>query len=54
MRFDERRVVVALDAEGGEPTVTEIDDAGVLAGADDDPRRFGGEAAVEFVRSAVR
>src|SRR5690606_32180640 len=45
VRLHERRVVVALDADGGEPAVADVDDTGVLTGADHHPGRLGGEAA---------
>ena len=35
--LDGRRVVVALDAEGGGDAVADVDDAGVLARSDEDP-----------------
>ena len=45
VRLDERWVVVALDAERSEPAIPDVDHAGVLTGAHDDPGRLGGEAA---------
>ena len=39
--LDGRRVVVALDADGGGDPVADIDHAGVLARADEHPRRLG-------------
>ena len=40
-----RRVVVALDADGGGDAVADVDHAGVLARADQHVRRLGGQAA---------
>ena len=45
VRLDGRRVVVALDADGGGDAVTDVDDAGALARADQHPRRLGRAAA---------
>ena len=45
IRLNERWVVVTLDPQGRQPVVTEVDDACILAGADDNPRGLGGEAA---------
>ena len=36
--LDVRGMVVALDSQRGQPTVTDVDDAGVLAGSDHHPR----------------
>ena len=41
VRLDGRRVVVALDADGGGDAVADVDHAGVLAGTDEHPGRFG-------------
>jgi hypothetical protein len=43
IRLDGRRVVVALDADGGGQTVADVDDTGVLARADEDPGGLGRE-----------
>ncbi len=54
VRLDEGRVVVALDPQRRQPAVAEVDDAGVLAGADDHPRRLGREPAEMSARRLVR
>ena len=43
--LDGRRVVVALDADGGGDAVADVDHAGVLARADEHARPFGGQPA---------
>ena len=48
-----RRVVVALDLHGHGPAVADVDDAGVLAGALQDARPAGGEAAEDGPRVLV-
>ena len=53
VRLDERGVVVALDAQCREPSVAEVDDAGVLAGSDDHPRCLGGKTTEMGPRGLV-
>ena len=45
IRLDGRRVVVALDADGGGDAVTDVHDAGVLARSDEHTFSSGGQAA---------
>ena len=45
VRLDGRRVVVALDADGGGDAVADVDHAGALAGADEHLRRLGRQPA---------
>ena len=54
VRFDERRVVVALHLEDTGLAVADIDHAGVLAGALDHPRRPSGQLAQVRSRRFVR
>ena len=52
-RLDGRRVVVALDADGGGDAVADIDDAGVLARTDEHPGRLGRQPAQVQARRLV-
>ena len=53
MGLDGTRVVVALDAHGDGDAVARVDHARVLTGADQDPRRLGGQAAEVGPRGLV-
>src|SRR5690606_902134 len=45
VRLDERRMVVALDPEGSQPPVSQVDDAGILPRTHDHPGSLRGETA---------
>jgi hypothetical protein len=51
--LDERGVVVALHLEDRGQPVADVDDAGVLAGALDDPRRLGRQVASGATRELL-
>ena len=53
MRFNRRRVVVALDAQGHGQIPTDVDDARALARPHQHPRRFGGESAQVYAGRLV-
>ena len=53
VRFDEARVVVAFGLEHGRHAAADIDDAGVLAGAANDPGRFGRQLGEPVLRGFV-
>ena len=51
--LDRRRMVVALDADRCADPVTDVDDAGALAGSDQDPRGLGRETLQVDARALV-
>ena len=53
VRFNRRRVVVALDAQGHGQIPTDVDHARALARPHQHPRRFGGESAQVFAGRLV-
>ena len=48
-RLDRRGVVVRLDLEGDDPAVADVDRAGVLAGAEREPRALGRQRAQQLL-----
>src|SRR5262249_19796188 len=56
--LDRRRMVVALDADGGGDAIADVDDAGILARTDEHTRPFARQArqvhARRFVRAVLR